>query len=99
MLPLPNRRSCRSALLTRRSVTHPTSFYPLLPRTHPSACPALVRPPTSIAEKLWRVGKSDKMGFKAQKKLITRKRECSARVGRSRADDCDGVVCVRSKGS
>ena len=28
------------------------------------------------------------MGFKARKKPITRKRECSARVGRSRADDC-----------
>ena len=39
------------------------------------------------------------MGFKARKKLITRKRECSARAGRSRADDCGGLVCVRSKGS
>ena len=38
------------------------------------------------------------MGFKARKKLITRKRECSARVRRSRAGDCVGVVCVRSKG-
>ena len=27
------------------------------------------------------------MGFKAGKKLIARKRECSARVGRSRAGD------------
>ena len=26
------------------------------------------------AEKLWRVGKSEEMGFKARKKLITRKR-------------------------
>ena len=34
------------------------------------------------------------MGFKARKKLITRKRECSARVGRSRADDCGRVVCA-----
>ena len=51
------------------------------------------------AEKLWRVGKSEEVGFKARKKLITRKRECSARMGRSRADDCGGVVCVRSKGS
>ena len=34
------------------------------------------------------------MGFKARKKLIARNRECSARVGRSRADDCGGVVCV-----
>ena len=51
------------------------------------------------AEKLWRVGKSEKVGFKARKKLIARKRECSARVGRNRADDCGGVVCVRSKGS
>ena len=33
----------------------------------------------------------------ARKKLITRKRECSARVGRSRAYDCDGVVYVRTK--
>ena len=46
-----------------------------------------------------RVGKSEEVGFKARKKLITRKRECSARVGRSRPDDCGGVVCVRSKGS
>ena len=45
------------------------------------------------------VEKSEEMGFKARKKLITRKRECSARVGRSRDDDCGGVVCVRSKGS
>ena len=45
------------------------------------------------------VGKSEEMGFKAGKKLITRKRECSARVGRSRADDCGEVVCVRSKSS
>ena len=28
------------------------------------------------------------MGFKARKKLITRKRECSARVGRSRGGGC-----------
>ena len=39
------------------------------------------------------------MGVKARMKLITRKNECSARVGRSRADDCGGGVCVRSKGS
>ena len=51
------------------------------------------------AEKLWRVGKSEEVGFKARKKLITRKRECSARVGRSRAGDCSRVVCVRSEGS
>ena len=51
------------------------------------------------AEKLWRVGKSKEVGFEARKKLITRKRECSARVGRSRSDDCGGVVCVKSKGS
>ena len=42
---------------------------------------------------------SEEMGFKERKKLITRKRECSARMGRSRADDFDGVVCVRDKGS
>ena len=51
------------------------------------------------AEKLWRVGKSEEVGFKARKKLITKKKECSVRVGRSIADDCGGVVCVRSKGS
>ena len=45
------------------------------------------------------VGKSEDMGFKARKKLITRKRECSARVRMSRADDYGEVVCVRSKGS
>ena len=39
------------------------------------------------------------MGFKARKKLIARKTECSARVGRSRAGDCGGVVCVWSEGS
>ena len=51
------------------------------------------------ADKLGRVGKSEEVGLKARKKLITRKRECSARVGRSIADDYGGVVCVRSKGS
>ena len=45
------------------------------------------------AGKLWRVGKSKEMGFKARKKLIARKRECSARVERSRADDCGRVEC------
>ena len=38
-----------------------------------------------------------RIGFKARKKLITRKRECSARVGRSRADDCVGVVCQEQR--
>ena len=51
------------------------------------------------AGKLWRVGKSKEVGFKARKKLIARKRECSARVGRSRAEVCSRVVCVRSEGS
>ena len=37
------------------------------------------------------------MGFKVRKKLITRNRECSARVRRSRADDCVGVLCVGAK--
>ena len=37
------------------------------------------------------------MGLKARKKLITRKRECSARVGRSRADDYGGVVCQEQR--
>ena len=50
------------------------------------------------SQKLWRVGKSEEVGLEARKKLITRKRECSARVGRSRAGDCGEVVCVRSKG-
>ena len=45
------------------------------------------------------VGKSKEVSFKARKKLITRKRECSARVGRNRADNCGAVVCVSSKGS
>ena len=49
--------------------------------------------------KLWRVGKSEEVGFKAGKKLIKRKKECSARVGRTRGRDCGEVVCVRSKGS
>ena len=41
---------------------------------------------------LWKVGKSKDVGFKARKKLIARKRECSTRVGRSRAGDCSRVV-------
>ena len=45
------------------------------------------------------VGKGEEVGFKARKKLITRKRECSARVRRSRAGDCSGVVRVRNEGS
>ena len=48
---------------------------------------------------LWRVGKSKEVGFKVGRKLITGEGEFSARVGRSRADVCGGVVCVRSKGS
>ena len=51
------------------------------------------------AEKLWRVGKSEKVGFKARKKLTAGERKCFKRVERSRTDDCGGVVCVRSKGS
>ena len=47
------------------------------------------------AGKLWRVGKSKEVSFNARKKLIERKKECSARVGRSRVGDCGGVVCVR----
>ena len=34
------------------------------------------------------------MGFKARNKLITRKGEGSARVGRSRADDWWSGVCL-----
>ena len=45
------------------------------------------------------VGKSKEVGFMAHKKLITEKGECSARVGRCRAGECDGVVFVWSKGS
>ena len=37
------------------------------------------------------------MGFKARKKLITRKRECSARVGRIRADDWWSGVCQKQR--
>ena len=51
------------------------------------------------AEKLWKVEKSEEVGFKARKKLITREIECFTRVGRSSADDCGGVMCDRSKGS
>ena len=51
------------------------------------------------AEILWRVGKSEKVGFKARKKLIAGERKCSKRVGRSKISDWDGAVCVRSKGS
>ena len=35
------------------------------------------------AEKLWRIGKSKEVGFKARKKLITRERVCFTRVGMS----------------
>ena len=43
------------------------------------------------AGKLWRVGNIKEVGFKAWKKLIARKRECSARVGGSTADVCGKV--------
>ena len=43
--------------------------------------------------------KEKEVGSKARKKLMARKRECSARVGRSRAGDCGRAVCVRSEGS
>ena len=39
------------------------------------------------------------MGFKVGKKLIARKRECSARVGSSTAGDYGRVVCVGGEGS
>ena len=32
------------------------------------------------AVKLWRIEKSEEVGFKARKKLIARKSECSARM-------------------
>ena len=37
------------------------------------------------------------MGFKGRKKLIARKRECSAREERSKADDCGGVGVSEAK--
>ena len=43
------------------------------------------------------VGKSKEVSFKARKNLVARKRECSARVGRSTAGDCSRVVCVRNE--
>ena len=45
----------------------------------------------------WRVEKSKEVGFKARKKLIARKRECSARVGRSRAGDWWSGVCLERR--
>ena len=47
------------------------------------------------AEKLWTVGKSEEVGFKARKKLIIRKSAVQGWEGV--ADECGGVVCVRSK--
>ena len=38
------------------------------------------------------------MSFKARKKLMAGKRKCK-RVGRSKTDDCGGVVCVCQKQS
>ena len=58
-----------------------------------------IRETRESREIILRVGKSEEVGFKALNQLITRKRECSARVAWSRADDCGGVGCVRSKGS
>ena len=49
------------------------------------------------AGKLSRVGKSKEVGFKARKKLIARKRECSAIVGRSRAGDWWSGVCLERR--
>ena len=49
------------------------------------------------SSEIMEVGKSKEVGFKARKKLITRKRECSARVTRSRAGNCSRLVCVRSE--
>ena len=49
------------------------------------------------AEKLWRVGKSEKVSFKERKKLIAGERKCFKRLERSRTDDYGGVVCVRTK--
>ena len=51
------------------------------------------------SSEIMEVGKSKEVGFKTRKKLIARKRECSARVTRCRAGDCSRVVCVRSEKS
>ena len=51
------------------------------------------------AEQLWRAGKIEKVGFKARKKLIAGERDRFKGLEGSRADDCGGVECVRSKGS
>ena len=50
-------------------------------------------------KKIWRVRKSEKVDFKAQKKLTAGERKLSYTVGMSRTSDCGGAVCVRSEGS
>ena len=52
---------------------------------------------TRESREIWRVGKSEEVGFEARKKLITRKRECSARVRRSRADGWWSGVCQEQR--
>ena len=37
------------------------------------------------------------MGFKARKKLVTREAKCLKSVGRSRTDNCGGVVCQEQR--
>ena len=49
------------------------------------------------AERLWRIVKSEKVGFKERKKLISGERKCFKMERRSRTGDTGGVVCVRSK--
>ena len=49
------------------------------------------------AEKLLRVGKSEKVGFEVRKYLLAGETTCFKMVGRSRTDDCDELVCVMMK--
>ena len=49
------------------------------------------------AEKLWRIRKSEKVGFKAQKKLIVGERKCPKRMGRSRSSDLWSRVCQEQR--
>ena len=49
------------------------------------------------AEKLQRIEKNVEMDFKTRKKLITGRRECSARVGSYRGGNCSGVVCSEQR--
>ena len=48
-------------------------------------------------DRLWRARKSEKVGFKARKKLIVRERKCSKRMGRSRITDWWSSVCQEQR--